>query len=55
MADLSKFTVMIIDDVKTNIDILVETFHQDYEVSVAMDGKAALEVIAEEQAGSHPA
>ena len=49
MADLSKFTVMIIDDVKTNIDILVETFHQDYEVSVAMDGKAALEVIAEDK------
>jgi putative two-component system response regulator len=44
-----KFTVMIIDDVKTNIDILVETLRPDHEISVAMDGKAALEAIAEDK------
>lgn len=45
----AKFTVMVIDDVKANVDILVETLRQDYEISVAMDGKAALEVIAEDK------
>ena len=49
MADISNFTVMIIDDAKTNIDILVETLRSDYEISVAMDGKAALEAIAEDK------
>lgn len=49
MADLSKFTVMIVDDVKANIDILVDTMRTDYEVSVAMDGKAALAAVAEDK------
>jgi len=49
MADLSRLTVMIIDDVKANIDILVETLRPDYEISVAMDGKAALEAIVEDK------
>jgi len=40
---------MIIDDVKTNIDILVETLRPDYEISVAVDGKAALEAVAEDK------
>jgi putative two-component system response regulator len=40
---------MIIDDVKANIDILVETLRTDYEISVAMDGKAALEAIVEDK------
>jgi putative two-component system response regulator len=45
----AKFTVMVIDDVKANVDILVETLRPDYAISVAMDGKAALEVIAEDR------
>jgi putative two-component system response regulator len=40
---------MIIDDVKVNIDILIETLRPDYEISVVLDGKAALEAIAEDK------
>lgn len=48
MIDLSDCTVLVVDDVEENIDILVEALGQSYEVSVAMDGKAALETVAEE-------
>lgn len=47
MTDLSDYTVMVVDDVETNIDLLVETLGTDYEVSVAMDGASALSDIAE--------
>ncbi len=40
------FTVMVVDDTKTNIDILVSILSKVYQVSVAMDGKSALEFIA---------
>ena len=49
MADSANFEVMVVDDVKTNIDILVELLGEDYEVSVAMDGESALQDIAENQ------
>lgn len=49
MVDMSTLTVMIVDDIKANIDILVDTLRSDYEISVAMDGKAALEAIAEDK------
>lgn len=42
---LSEFKVLIVDDTETNIDILVDTLESDYEISVAMDGKSALECI----------
>lgn len=45
MPDLSNFTVMVVDDTETNIDILVETLGDDYDISVAMDGQSALEDI----------
>ena len=40
------FTVMVVEDTKTNIDILVSILSKVYQVSVAMDGASALELIA---------
>jgi len=40
--DLSDSRVLIVDDVKGNIDILVEALRDEYKLSVALDGKAAL-------------
>jgi len=48
MRELSECTVMIVDDTETNIDILVETLGDDYDIAVAMDGESALEYIEEE-------
>lgn len=45
MKKLSECTVLVVDDMETNIDILVEAFGDDYDVSVAMDGESALENI----------
>lgn len=46
MDDLAKSSVLVVDDTETNIDILVETLGDDYDVSVAMDGESALESVA---------
>lgn len=46
MKAISQSTVLIVDDTETNIDILVDTLGDDYEVAVAMDGETALEIIA---------
>jgi len=43
---LPKYNVMVVDDAETNIDILVETLGDDYDVSVAMDGESALQDIS---------
>jgi phosphoserine phosphatase RsbU/P len=43
--DLSHSRVLIVDDVKANIDILVEALRHDYRLSVALDGAAALQSI----------
>jgi len=40
--NLSESRVLIVDDVKTNIDILVEALRDEYKLSVALDGTAAL-------------
>ena len=47
MKSLSECNVMVVDDTEENVDILVETLGEDYEISVAMDGESALEDIAE--------
>ncbi|MFC1866695.1 two-component system response regulator [Thermodesulfobacteriota bacterium] len=47
MADSMDFNVLVVDDTETNIDILVETLGDDYDISVAMDGESALEDIAD--------
>ena len=42
MKDLSECRVLIVDDVKANVAILVEALRDDYKLSVALDGKTAL-------------
>lgn len=49
MVDTMDFNVLVVDDTETNIDILVETLGDTYDVSVAMDGESALEDVAERQ------
>src|SRR6478672_3286248 len=43
--DLSASRVLIVDDAKTNIDILVQALRDEYKLSVAVDGTAALRSI----------
>ena len=40
MKELSDCRVLIVDDVKANVDILVEALRGDYKLSVALDGAA---------------
>jgi sigma-B regulation protein RsbU (phosphoserine phosphatase) len=40
--DLSESRILIVDDVKTNIDVLVHALRDEYKLSVALDGEAAL-------------
>ena len=42
MKELSESRVLIVDDVKTNVDILVQALRDEYKLSVALDGAAAL-------------
>ena len=42
MKDLSESRILIVDDVKANIDILVEALRGEYKLSVALDGATAL-------------
>ena len=42
-------TILIVDDTESNVDILVETLADEYEVSVAMSGEDALEILEEER------
>ena len=42
MKELSESRVLIVDDVKTNVDILVQALRDEYKLSVALDGNAAL-------------
>ncbi len=42
---LKQYTVMVVDDVESDIDILVECLSDTYRVRVAMDGHSALEEI----------
>ena len=43
MRDLAHCTLLIVDDMEVNIEILLETLGDSYQVSVAMDGQSALE------------
>jgi len=43
MEDSLKPIIMVVDDTETNIDVLVETLGDEYDVSIAMDGKSALQ------------
>ena len=48
MKALSDCTVLVVDDTEANVDILVDALGELYDVSVAMDGREAVETIAEE-------
>jgi len=48
MKDISECTILIVDDTESNIDILVETFGEEYDIAVAMDGESALEAVEED-------
>jgi len=45
MKDLSACRVLIVDDVKANVDMLVEALRGDHKLSVALDGEAALRAV----------
>ena len=45
MKDLSESRLLIVDDVKANVDALVHTLREHYKLSVALDGAAALRSI----------
>jgi len=47
MSDLSKCSILVVDDTESNVDILVYALGNDYDVSVAMDGENALESVAD--------
>jgi sigma-B regulation protein RsbU (phosphoserine phosphatase) len=43
--DLSECRVLVVDDVKANVDMLVEALRGDYKISVALSGDAALRTV----------
>jgi sigma-B regulation protein RsbU (phosphoserine phosphatase) len=45
VTDLSECRILIVDDVKANIDVLVEALRDDYKLSVALNGDNALKSI----------
>jgi sigma-B regulation protein RsbU (phosphoserine phosphatase) len=42
MKDLSESRILIVDDVKANVDVLVHALRGEYKLSVALDGASAL-------------
>lgn len=42
MKELSECRVLIVDDVKANVDVLVQALREDHKLSVALDGESAL-------------
>lgn len=49
MTDLSNFNILVVDDAEININILVETLGKAYDISVAMNGRDALEMVKNDQ------
>ena len=46
MENEKKLTVLVVDDTKSNIDILVGLLDIEYDIRVAINGKGALEAVA---------
>jgi PleD family two-component response regulator len=44
--DLSSCRILVVDDVKANVDVLVEALKGDYKLSVALDGESALRSVS---------
>jgi phosphoserine phosphatase RsbU/P len=42
MKDLSESRILVVDDARTNVDVLVEALRGEYKLSVALDGTTAL-------------
>jgi sigma-B regulation protein RsbU (phosphoserine phosphatase) len=42
MKDLSESRILIVDDVKANVDVLVQALRDEYKLSVALNGETAL-------------
>ena len=42
MVEVPRSTILVVDDTKINVDILVEALSDEYDVSVAIDGATAL-------------
>jgi CheY-like chemotaxis protein len=49
MRDLSEYRVLIVDDVKANIDALVTVLQGEYKLSVALSGETALKAVDRSQ------
>ncbi|MBF0230774.1 MAG: response regulator [Desulfamplus sp.] len=47
MNDVKQCSILVVDDTEENIDILSDLLDDDYNVSVAMNGKDALEAVSE--------
>ena len=45
MRELAQCAILAVDDTKTNLDLLVNTIGEHYDLSVAMDGPSALQLI----------
>ncbi len=45
MADMDKQTVLVVDDIPTNLDLLVETLKDEYRVLAALSGREALDIV----------
>jgi len=41
----SKHNILVVDDTAANVDIIVDALSNDHDVSVAMDGESALEIV----------
>ncbi len=48
MENIPEYSVLVVDDAAVNVDILVETLGDYYDVRVAMDGRSALSQVAED-------
>jgi serine phosphatase RsbU (regulator of sigma subunit) len=48
MEDLSMMKILIVDDIEDNIEVLLGILADDYDISVAMDGERALEIVEED-------
>ena len=46
MSDLSKCTILLVDDSKTNIDVLVQALKGEYKLGVALNGEKAIEYVS---------
>jgi phosphoserine phosphatase RsbU/P len=44
--ELSDCRILVVDDVKSNVDVLVQALKGDYKLSVALDGESALTSVA---------